>query len=88
VTNIFMAMEQIAGKRLVSVTERRTRVDWAIFMKGSLDDHYPNANKVVLVMDNLSAHGIASFYKAFPSEETSRLASRLEIHFTPHTADG
>jgi hypothetical protein len=83
VANIFMAVEPIAGKRLVSVTERRTRVDWAIFIKGLLDDHYPNANKVVLVMDNLNTHGIASLYEAFPSEEASRLASRLEIHFTP-----
>jgi hypothetical protein len=83
VADIFMAVEPMAGTRLVSVTERRTRVDWAEFIKEVLDGPYKNAEKVVLVMDNLNTHGIASFYEAFTPEEALRLASRLEIHYTP-----
>jgi hypothetical protein len=83
VADIFMAVEPMAGKRWIEVTERRTRVEWAQFVKGLLDDRYPDASKVVLVIDNLNTHGIASLYEAFPPEEALRLASRLEIHFTP-----
>jgi transposase len=83
VADIFMAVEPIAGKRWIEVTERRTRIDWAQFIKSLLDDRYPDASKVVLVMDNLNTHSIASLYEAFSPEEALRLASRLEIHFTP-----
>lgn len=83
VADIFMAVEPMAGKRWVSVTERRTRVDWALFIRSLLDDKYPMAEKVILVMDNLNTHGIASLYEAFPPDEAMRLANRLEIHFTP-----
>jgi hypothetical protein len=58
-------------------------VDWAAFIKDLLDNKYPDASKVILVMDNLNTHGIASLYEAFPPEEALRLASRLEVHFTP-----
>jgi hypothetical protein len=83
VVDIFMAVEPIAGKRRVAITDTRTRIDWAVFMKGLLDDEHPDAEKVVLVMDNLNTHGIASLYQTFPPEEAFRLASRLEIHLTP-----
>jgi hypothetical protein len=83
VADIFMAVEPLAGQRFVSITERRTRIDWAVFIKNLLDMKYPNANKVILVMDNLNTHGIASFYEAFTPEEALRLAGRLEIHYTP-----
>ena len=83
VADIFMAVEPMAGKRFVSITERRTRVDWAEFMRDVMDNHYPDANIIVLVLDNLNTHGIASFYEAFSPEEAYRLASRLEIHHTP-----
>jgi hypothetical protein len=83
VADIFMAVEPIAGKRFVSITERRTRIDWAEFIKDLLDNKYPDVDKVILVMDNLNTHGIASLYEAFIPEEAFRLASRLEIHFTP-----
>jgi hypothetical protein len=83
VADIFMAVEPIAGHRFISITERRTRIDWAIFIKDLLDNKYPKATKVILVMDNLNTHGIASLYEAFPPEEAMRLANRLEIHFTP-----
>ena len=80
---IFMEVEPLAGKRHVAVTEHRTKIDWAAQMKEMLDTRYPNAKKVVLVMDNLNTHTTASFYEAFPPEEARRLAERLEIHYTP-----
>jgi hypothetical protein len=83
VADIFMAVEPIAGKRWVSVTEKRTRIDWAAFIKELLDEKYPDVENLTLVMDNLNTHGIASLYQAFPPEEALRLASRLDIHFTP-----
>src|SRR6516162_799516 len=81
--NVFMAVEPLAGKRTTQVTERRTRVDWARFVQMLLMTVYPLAHKVVLVMDNLNTHGIASLYEAFAPEEARALAARLEIHYTP-----
>jgi hypothetical protein len=83
VADIFMAVEPIAGKRYVSITESRTRKDWAIFIKDLIDNNYPNSEKVILVMDNLNTHGVASLYETFPPEEAFRIASRIEIHHTP-----
>ena len=80
---IFIEVEPLAGKRHVAVTERRTKIDWAAQIKEMLDIRYPEAKKVVLVMDNLNTHSTASFYEAFPPEEARRLAERLEIHYTP-----
>ena len=81
--NVFMAVEPLAGKRTARVTDRRTRVDWAQFMRMLLLTKYPHATKVVLVMDNLNTHGIASLYEAFDPETARTLAARLEIHYTP-----
>lgn len=81
--NVFMAVEPLAGKRTTQVTERRTRIDWACFVKMLLTTIYPLAEKVVLVMDNLNTHGIASLYEAFSPETAWNLAARLEIHYTP-----
>jgi len=83
VAAIFMEVEPLGGRRHVEITERRTRVDWARFIKGMLDLRYPDAIKVRLVMDNLNTHSVASLYEAFPPEEARRLAQRLEIHYTP-----
>ena len=83
VAEIFMEVEPLGGRRHVEITERRTRVDWAGFIKGMLDERYPDATKVRLVMDNLNTHSVASLYEAFPPEEARRLAERLEIHYTP-----
>jgi hypothetical protein len=80
---IFIEVEPLAGKRHVAVTEHRTKIDWAIQMKEMLDIRYPEAKKVVLVMDNLNTHSTASFYEAFLPEEARRLTERLEIHYTP-----
>ena len=83
VAEIFMEVEPLAGKRHVEITERRTRKDWALQIKQMLDDRYPDAIKVRLVMDNLNTHNIASLYETFEPKEARRLAERLEIHYTP-----
>jgi len=83
VCNLFMFFEPFKGKRYVRVTQRRTKVDWATQIKDLLDNQYPNAKKVVLVMDNLNTHKGASLYETFPPEEARRLFERLEIHHTP-----
>lgn len=83
VAEIFLEVEPLAGKRHVEITEHRTKPDWAKFIKSMLDERYPDAKKVVLVMDNLNTHSTSSLYEAFPPQEAQRLAQRLEIHFTP-----
>jgi DDE superfamily endonuclease len=81
--NLFLACEPLAGKRFVQVTEHKTSRDWAYFMRELMDVHYPKAEKIILVMDNLATHSPAAFYHAFPPAEAHRLAAKLEIHYTP-----
>jgi hypothetical protein len=83
VASIFMEVEPLGGKRRVRITEQRTRIDWAHFIKEMLEGRYADAEKVTLVMDNLNTHNTASLYAAFPPEDARRLADRLEIHYTP-----
>jgi len=83
VASIFLEVEPLAGKREVRITKQRTRVDWAHFIKEMLEERYADAEKVVLVMDNLNTHEPASLYAAFPPQEARSLAARLEIHYTP-----
>lgn len=83
VADIFIASEPLKGAVASRVTETRTRKDWAEFIKYLLEKRYPDAKKVVLVMDNLNTHGIASLYATYSPEEALRLSSRLEIHYTP-----
>lgn len=83
VANIFMLTEPLRGWRWAKVTQRRTRTDWALAIQELLDVHYPQAEKVVLVMDNLNTHTMGSLYEAFEPTEARRLAERLEIHYTP-----
>jgi hypothetical protein len=83
VCNLFMFYEPFGGKRYTAVTERRTKIDWAHQIKELLDIHYPEINKIVLVMDNLNTHTGASLYEAFPPAEARRLLERLEMHYTP-----
>ena len=78
----FMASEPLAGKRLVKATERKTRFDWAEFIK-DLAGHYKKAKKIILVMDNLSTHKAGSLYETFPPEEAKRLRERFEFVYTP-----
>ena len=83
VANLFLVCEPLRGWRQVVVSDRRTRLDWAACIKDLADVHYPDAEKIVLVMDNLNIHSPASLYEAFPPAEAKRLADRLEIHHTP-----
>ena len=83
VANLFMCYEPLAGRRRVMVRERRTKADWAWCIKELLEEHYPQAERVVLVLDNLNTHTPASLYEVFSPEEAWRLAQRLEIHYTP-----
>lgn len=82
-SNIFMAFEPLAGKRFVDVTNRRTKKDWARYMKKLVDEIYPNAIKIVLVMDNLNTHKGASLYEVFEPAEARRMLDKLEFHYTP-----
>lgn len=81
--NLFMAIEPLAGWRSVTVTERRTKRDFATELKRLVDEHYPTAKVIRVVMDNLSTHSLSSLYEAFAPEEARRIARRLELHFTP-----
>jgi len=83
VVEIFLEVEPLTGKRHVALTERRTRTDWAWWIKGMLDERYPDTTQVCLVMDNLNTHTTASLYETFPPEDARRLAERLDIHYTP-----
>jgi hypothetical protein len=79
----FLFTEPLGQRRRVSVRERKTAVDWAEEVRVLLEEDYPEAEKVVLVCDNLNTHKAASFYAAFPAEQARRLARRLEVHYTP-----
>ena len=83
VVNLFMCYEPLAGRRQVMVRERRTKADWAWCIKELAETHYPAAERLVLVMDNLNTHTPAALYETFPPEEARSLAERLEIHYTP-----
>ena len=83
VANIFMVNEPLAGRRHVKVTERKTKKDWALFIKEIADEHYPTAEKIRLVMDNLSTHRAAALYDAFAPEEAKRIWDRFEFIYTP-----
>ena len=81
--SIFMFTEPLGGWREAHALPHRTALDWAAQVKWLIDDAYPDAEKIVLVMDNLNTHTIASFYKAFDPAEAYRLSQNLEIHYTP-----
>ena len=81
--NLFLCFAPLQAWRHVKVTARRTRVDFAHCMRDLVDIHFPQADKIVLVMDNLNTHKLASLYQAFPAAEARRLAAKLEIHYTP-----
>jgi hypothetical protein len=81
--SVFMFVEPLGGKRYVSASGQRTREDWAREVKAIVTEEYPEAEKVVLVMDNLNTHTISSLYQTYPAEEAFELAQKLEIHYTP-----
>jgi hypothetical protein len=81
--SIFVACEPLAGKRYLKVTEQRTKKDWAEFMQEVIDVQYRDAEKIILVMDNLNTHVLSSFYEAFDAPTARRLVEKVEIHYTP-----
>jgi hypothetical protein len=83
VCNLFMLAEPLRGWRHVVVSDRRTRLDFAHCIRELVDGHDPDAERIVLVLDNLNTHSPASLYAAFPPAEAKRLADKLEIHYTP-----
>ena len=83
VCNIFMANEPLKGKRMVKITERKTKKDWAVFIKEIADKLYKDAKKITLVMDNLNTHKPSSLYEAFEAKEAKRIWDRFEFVFTP-----
>ena len=83
VASLFLAFEPLAGWRHVQVTDGRRRGHWAWFVKDLVDGRYPEAETLVLVMDQLNIHSPASLYEVFSPQEAKRLADKLEIHYTP-----
>lgn len=83
VANLFMVCEPLAGQRWVTVTEHRTKRDWAQLIKTMVDVWYPDAERIVLVQDNLNIHTPAALYDAFLPEEAKRLVDKIEWHYTP-----
>jgi hypothetical protein len=83
VVNLFLVTEPLRGWRHVQVSAQRTRIDFAQCVKALVEVHYPDAERIVLVMDQLNTHSPASLYEAFSAAEAKRLADRLEIHYTP-----
>ncbi len=83
VRNRFLVTEPLRGWRHVTVSDRRTRTDFAHVSQERVDVQYPAAERIVLVLDNLNTHTPASLYEAFPPAEAKRLADKLEIHYTP-----
>ena len=81
--NIFMANEPLMGKRLVEITEYKTKIDWAKFVKRIADQMYPDAKKIRLVMDNFKTHNPSALYESFVPEEAKRIRDRFEFIYTP-----
>jgi hypothetical protein len=86
VCNVFLACEPLAGRRYTMVASQRTKLEWAQFIRSLSDEYYPEAEQIVLVMDNLNTHTLASLYEGFPVAEARRLAQRFEVHYTPKHA--
>ena len=80
--NIFLACEPLAGKRMVKITERKTKKDWACFLE-EIADQYETVEKITLVMDNLNTHEPGSFYEAFPPDKARAIWDRFEFVYTP-----
>jgi hypothetical protein len=84
--NLFVAVEPKGGKRIVKVTETRTKPDYAHFIKELLEKHYPKATSIRLVSDNLNTHFAGSFYETFSNKQANKLLERIEFHYTPKHA--
>ncbi len=86
VRNIFLINEPLTGKRYTMVRTNRKRQDWAMMIKQAVDVWYPDAEMLVMVMDNLNTHTLGSLYATFSQEEAERLSKKLEVHYTPKHA--
>jgi hypothetical protein len=82
VCNVFLACEPLAGKRMVKITERKTKLDWACFIE-EIADQYETAEKITLVMDNLNTHNPGSLYEFFPPDKAKALWDRFQFVYTP-----
>jgi transposase len=83
VCNIFLASEALQGKRYVKVTGQSSKKEWAIFMKEIADQHYPDAKKITIIMDNLPTHTAGALYEVFEPGEAKRILNRFAIVYTP-----
>jgi len=83
VCNVFIANEPLAGKRFIEIRERKTRKDWAEFIKWITDEKYPAVKKITLVMDNLKTHTTGALYERYSPEEAKRLCDKFEFVYTP-----
>ena len=81
--NLFVAFAPVQGWRDVCVTERRTKQDWAHYMQQLVDVHFPDAERITVVLDNLNTHTLASLYATFPPSEARRMARKVDLHYTP-----
>ena len=84
--HLFMFFEPLAGQRFVQVTDHRTKIDWAYAVRDLVDSHYPAAERMTLVMDNLSSHSLGCLYEAFEPAQAKPIADRLDSHPTPKHA--
>jgi hypothetical protein len=85
-SNLFVFLQPLGGWREVKVTDQRTKRDFAECMKDLVDKHFPNADKIRLVMDNLNTHRLSNLYERFEPEEARRIIKKLEVHHTPKHA--
>lgn len=83
VCNIFMMVEPLAGKRIVKITDRRTKKDWAEWIKEVVDEYYPNVELITLIQDNLNTHNPAVLYEYFTPAEAKRLIDKIDFKYTP-----
>lgn len=83
VVNIFMVNEPLKGKRMVEVTATKTKKDWALFMERIANEMYPDAEKIILVMDNFKTHNPSAFYETFEPQKAKQLRDRFEFVYTP-----
>ena len=83
VSNLFMCFAPLENWRDVKITDHRRAIDWAQCMQELVDVHFPEAERIVIVLDNLNTHTLAALYAAFPPEEAKRLREKLEFHYTP-----
>ena len=82
-SNLFIFFAPLEAWRHIKVTDQRTMIDFAYCMRDLVDVHFPEAEKIIIVMDNLNTHKLASLYEAFPPKEARRIIEKLEIHYTP-----